>query len=314
MIYTVIPIAAVTAVIDHFFLGRVIKRSLPHSPEDLLLFSIFFVLPHIFASALMFADSEYLSTYRNRLIPGIIGVAMIMLMGPKVLGEYGFQLAFVIITVIHFSTQQLSLAKRGLRDPGFLYEAWRLLGIVSSVTMHFAIYRTHFSRTTMILISACLMALQIVITPLVSSQARSRDAALEFWILPVGGVLSLIGMKLGYFFFIILAGRLIHDLTAFAVYVVHDHNRNQVKRRNWIHRLFPRAIPSWFICPAAAVLVSLPLTLYQFKVSWGWNTVIAISLFHYFTESWAWRGGSAHRKFVAFGPAKKAKAALARAA
>jgi hypothetical protein len=101
--------------------------------------------------------------------------------------------------------------------------------------------------------------------------------------------------ELGYAVFVIMIPRFVHDITAFYIYAVHDHNRNLQTRHNYIYRSFAFASPL-ILCPVLAIAMSAVLESYVWFVA----PLLIITLLHYYTESFIWRGDSPHRRQVAF--------------
>ena len=80
-IYAVIPLCLVAVLLDSGLFHGALRRALPDSPEDLRLLSVFIVLPHIVASALSFAEQEYLGFYKQRLflaVPVVLGAVYVL--------------------------------------------------------------------------------------------------------------------------------------------------------------------------------------------------------------------------------------------
>jgi hypothetical protein len=101
--------------------------------------------------------------------------------------------------------------------------------------------------------------------------------------------------ELGYSVFVIMVPRFVHDITAFYIYAVHDHNRNLQARHNYIYRSFSFLSPL-ILCPALAIVLSAVLG----PNTWFVAPLIIITLLHYYTESFIWRGDTPHRRQIAF--------------
>ncbi len=46
-VYIIVPVSAITLLVDTLFFNQVLKASLPYSPSANRLFTVFFVLPHL---------------------------------------------------------------------------------------------------------------------------------------------------------------------------------------------------------------------------------------------------------------------------
>ncbi|MCB0360942.1 MAG: hypothetical protein KDD44_14940, partial [Bdellovibrionales bacterium] len=102
--------------------------------------------------------------------------------------------------------------------------------------------------------------------------------------------------RIDYSFFLILLPRVIHDLTAFAFYMVHDANRNAGSRSpNLIYRFlrFSRISPA-VLGPLLALGIALPITL-QSSQQVGLQIIFVLASTHYLTETVTWRRGTPHR-------------------
>jgi hypothetical protein len=103
----------------------------------------------------------------------------------------------------------------------------------------------------------------------------------------------------GYLFLAILIPRVVHDVTGWMFYLTHDRNRNLEETRNALYRvLAPSHLPIAVTVPALAIGVNVTLDLIPGRVYDP--IVLAVSLFHYYTESFMWKRDAVHRRSVGF--------------
>ena len=106
---------------------------------------------------------------------------------------------------------------------------------------------------------------------------------------------AVLALYTGFPLFVILLPRIVHDTTAFIIYINHETNRSTPRRKLFLYRAIP-SLPIW-------------ATLLTFSLLWGaaltysgtWITVwiaIGLALVHYLTEAFTWRHGSLHRKYL----------------
>ena len=104
-----------------------------------------------------------------------------------------------------------------------------------------------------------------------------------------------------YPFFTILAPRLIHDLSGFYFYVVHDQNRNFEQPRNLVLRLFRfTRLPIAVLSPLVAIGLANVLMELRGPLPFVSNLLLCLGFFHYYTEGFMWKRESIHR--LALGP------------
>jgi hypothetical protein len=119
-----------------------------------------------------------------------------------------------------------------------------------------------------------------------------------------------------YFFLAILAPRVIHDLTAFYIYITHDKNRVSAANHSGLYHLSRKfGVHIVWLWPAMAVVLAYFLQ-YQLDNSiqwaasrvWDIKTPIMVALavvtffdlLHYYTESFTWGKASPYRNYIKF--------------
>lgn len=105
----------------------------------------------------------------------------------------------------------------------------------------------------------------------------------------------------GYPFLLVLIPRFIHDATAFAVYAVHDHNRNLTTKHNVIYRvLAPLHISPALLCIPLAIGLSWYFTANQYESVPVMIFLLFFALLHYYMEAYMWKREAPHRQNVIF--------------
>ena len=293
-IYLIVPLAWLTVLVDVVCLGGHLRRALPASPEELTWFTAFFVLPHILASQFSFYDREYVRAYRQPLLWGVpLVLAAAGLLYVLDAGSAG--LVFIAVTMWHVIAQQVGIAGALAGRPSRAFEWWKWLTVAV-----FTLGVTGMAGTWLNWIGAPLMA---ITTMLIAGAARAAAPGVGrhyLWATHAMSLSASVFVAGGYSFFAILVPRVVHDVTGWAFYLTHDHNRNREVPHNALYRALGFSVlPVPLVVLASAIAVNV---LMDRGLGRAYEPVIlAVSLFHYFTESFMWRRHSMHRRYVALG-------------
>jgi hypothetical protein len=309
-LYSIIPIAVAVVLLDIFFFNGALKGKLPHSPDDLLVFAVFFNLPHIVASSLCFADVEYLKYYRLRIIAPILIVLGSLVFFPTLFLNPVFSAAVYLWTVIHVIGQQFGMIRLMGKNSSKLLGLWKWVAIALGAVVYFGTYVSgaQIGHTDEWVRKATLLGGWTLAVPFswlawkIYSKAESelgkRSVLGNFAMM-----LSVVVLyQLGYSFFLVLIPRVIHDLSAFIFYTAHDLNRNRFHTPNLVYRaLRATGLPMRLLSPSIAIAIALPLTYYYHRdVIWAYKAAIALTLFHYYTDRFVWKNGSPLRQSISF--------------
>lgn len=354
-LYLVIPVSIAIVLIDLVFLDSYLRYDvLPANPASLMLWVIIFNLPHIFSSFITLADKEYLSFYRERftkamvvilsVVIGITYVAPIIL--PQNIADGLYTALFVFFggyTMYHVLSQQFGLGMMMMRQPpSRVFEAWRWTGTIATTLMYFLVlfkYMFSFwvfdmdSADIALYVAAFFVVVSVLLGSLLASKTQQK---VGFWYVQGNNLMLIVLWVLVYMdysFFVIAIPRIIHDLTAFIIYSVHDQNRNQHEYKNNIYRAL-RFIPlkPLLLCSLLAMVVAMSFqcTLFFIDIGIGFSgygggecivqnyyapegtTTLPQSmrlgvllfficgLFHYYIEGFVWKRDSIHRHSVTF--------------
>jgi hypothetical protein len=304
-LYAIVPLSLGIMLLDVALLGGWLKRALPSTPESLLVFSLFFNLPHIAASAVTFVDRDYLARYGRRVTSAALGIAALIAAFPGLVDLPVFNAALYLWTVVHVVGQQFGMTRLMGRVPESAHRPWRWSGFVLATLIYFgSVADEMLPRGGERLVhAACWMAFPVflyfsvkVIRAIEGSRARSYALANVAMMATV-----LAAYSLGFAFFVVLIPRVLHDLSAYVFYVSHDANRNAREPRNSVYRALSfTGIPAWALGPLVSLAIAAPLTLHADE-SWSIRIAVALTLFHYYTDGFAWKNGSPHRDHIVLG-------------
>lgn len=315
-LYAVIPLSVAIVAFDLLIFDRhLLLNYLPYAPEQWPYWTLVFGLPHIVASLLTMADREYIGHYRRILLWPLVGFALIAaagLYGPQPIGKQTLFTVVAFYTVYHVLSQQLGLTLMMLgTPPSRTFLAWKWTAILAGAAMYTLVFGHYYGMRRVWLgpvnlydvlhyAAGFLTAGVIVLAFRLGKLGRHRIGSWYMW----GNVALLVAsfalLELRYTVFVVIMPRIIHDITAFTVYITHDANRNRRDPRNLLYRLthFTR-LPPWIVLPATALAVAYLLTT-NTQVVWVNMAVVTISFLHYYFEGFIWRNPNPHRLQVAF--------------
>jgi hypothetical protein len=286
---------------------------LPHYqiPEQIPYWMVFFGLPHILASFQTVFDREYLSYYKKQILP-VLAICLLPFVAYKLgVSPKSIFITYFILTVYHIVSQQhgIALATANLRNnPIAKICKWLIvaMGIVAYLKSYFAADLNN-SETFALLLALT----EFLSTPLLTAmtlaagyllwQRRAEPMAaimLAVYLLPFILALIII-LKTAYVLIGLMIARILHDVTAFVIYIKHDTNRNRKVRKNLLYRLFS-FLPVWLLVPALAIAASAGIGQLARHVEFFMWLVIGISIAHYYIECFIWRSGTPHRRYFAW--------------
>ena len=291
----VVPAGVGLPLLDAFFWGGWLRSTLPADPSEWVVWALFFNAPHLIASELTLFDREYFAHYRRHILIGgglCIGVVALVTL---TMDEAHAAILGIVVTNYHIMAQQAGLTRPIGGVSGRWVSAWKWLAVMELNLL----VLVPLGPVVHLLAALLLVPLGVVAVRLMR---RARDGTGRLYIL-ASFVMFVAFAPLattGYGFFAIAMARIVHDVTAFAVYTTHDRNRNVDRPHNLIYRgLRFLRLPVWVVLPLLSVILAYLLS----HAGGGQGLVLfiaPIALFHYFMESLMWRGESPHRRAVAF--------------
>jgi hypothetical protein len=303
-VYAIIPLSILMILVDVLFLNRYLQKTLPLRPESLVWFALVFELPHIFASAILLADVEYIRFYGKKIILGLVILAMSLFVLPLFIP---FRVIFALVgvfTIYHVIGQQLGINGALLRKKGRLFNTWKVCCIIIGSLLFWGALMQKSSFGDYFWIIQTLPALLFIYALYLGKHLKAGGVpkiGLDYMRLNHLMILSaLIFFWIGYPFFVLLIPRVVHDLTAFAYYITHDKNRNSLKCKNIIHIPFRKlGIPIYLITPLLAIIMGVA---FRHVLHADYHRMVWIyyflSAFHFFTEAFSWKSGTPHRAHI----------------
>jgi hypothetical protein len=289
-LYLLVPICALILALDELAWHGALRKMLPPTPNALVGFTAVFVLPHIFASLFTFADREYLAAYRSRLSWGV-PVILALTAGLFWIGGPLPGVVFWATTLWHVLAQQTGIARVFVKSPGPLVSVWGWSLVVAFTGGGIGLFWQPAMLPSMVL-----LGVSTLLCMPVALRTKTRIGFFYIWGTQSMAVLTAVAAVVGHPFLAILLPRVVHDVTAFLFYVVHDHNRNRETKHNFVLRSFTFTRLPVFVL---ALLVPLSVNLaFQLSTAGLQSVVIALSFFHYFTESFMWKRHALHRRQV----------------
>lgn len=321
-IYAVIPLCAVLYAVDRGLLGGAIREALPHNPDHLLIYGLLFGWPHILASNVILAtNAEYRNVYGKRAV-----IASLIIIAFFVIGN--FALPYVVLsvvaataTIIHVLKQQIGIGAGAARLKGWLYPAWGWTGILAGVALYNTLYLeddlASYERV-LGLTSLALTGVVVILAVACHRRITSRMGKTFLWSNTALVVVPVTLHFAGYDIFALAIPRIIHDTTAFAFYVAHDHNRHRGAPKNPLFRAAAR-IPGgiYWVSPALAVGLAFGIERYgdglldvitagasssAFPQAASIGVLGFLAMLHYYTEAFTWKAGSPYRRHVSIKP------------
>lgn len=317
-IYAVIPLCAALYLVDRGLLGGAIRDALPHNPDHLLIYGLLFGWPHILASnVILVSNADYRRAYGLRALIASAVIIAFFVIGNFALPYIVLSVVAATATIIHVLKQQIGIGAGAARLKGWLYPAWGWCGILVGVALYNALYLEDDLASYQRVLEGASLVLAggvAILAWLCHRRIGSAMGRTFLWsntaliLLPVGFYFA------GYSIFALAIPRIIHDTTAFAFYVAHDHNKHRGAPKNPLFRVAAK-LPGgiFWLSPALAVGLAFGIERYgdglldaltSGAASATFPQAVSIGLLgffamlHYYTEAFTWKAGSPYRKHV----------------
>lgn len=314
-LYAVIPLSLSIVVIDVFLLEQAwLDSYLPSYPNNWAFWTVIFGLPHIVASLVTMADREYVAHYRHSLTWPLLIFAFISMLGVAGPQPLSYNLLFGVValyTGYHVLAQQLGLTLMMMNTaPSRAFKAWKWIALVAGVALYLAVFRelglgqvwlgSIYLDQFLAYLGGALSVVLVCLSVYVHRQSRTRIGRWYMWanVAMIGTVFWV--NELGYTLFVVLIPRIIHDITAFSVYITHDMNRNRAEPRNAVYRAarFTR-LPPIVLLPLLSIGIAYGLTVNE-RYPLAAVVITTITFLHYYFEGFIWRGPNPHRQNCSF--------------
>ena len=297
--YWVVPLGIAAPLLDRFVFDGALQKVLPQHPDQLLLWTVIFNVPHLIASELLLLDKEYLRFYRRPLLWALGAVAVLWVACALVPPVPALWIA-TAITIYHVLGQQVGILRMmGGGDPGPLLACYRLLAVVIAMIAYAMLIPAIVDSPVNLrsLTVVCLVLLTLCFAGIWRRLENTRariyllaNHAMFFAFVPL--------VSTGYAFFFLLMPRVVHDLSAFSFYVVHDTNRNRGQTRGLLYHLFGfTGLPPWVLLPSASIGIGWVVS--ELDPTSALHPIALISFFHYIMEAITWRRSGLHRHSIA---------------
>lgn len=317
--YLIVPLCFGVMLIDQMWLDGAWHKIIPHTPYAFFWYAIFFNLPHIVCSSVMLLNKEYINHYRLPLGLIVAGALLVTLGGAALFKAFqvppleGYILSigvFAAVTLYHVFMQQLGINKLFARSGSLAFNVIAWSNILPGTAAYLLMFMYGMPAAMSIypnLHQGAVLAGAICITLAVPFYVvcwqKSQTQAGRMY-LTANAALSLASFYAiyhEYWIFALVMPRIVHDLTAFTVYINHDHNRYLEKRAQShpiYSPLYKFGLPAFVLTPLIAIAIALPIT--KGYVNVGWAAFYVLALIHYATESMVWKNGTPHRRYLAF--------------
>ena len=312
LLYTILPVVWAMVYLDKALFDSSIYYALPFRPEVWVVWIYVFGMPHVFASMQTMMDREYLEFYGWRLA----GIVLFFLALPATIttitGPMALFIIFTAFIVYHTITQQFGLALAALKTkPGALFFAWKWGAVGVGLVLYSMLYTLPFpialdyysdQRNLMVSMSQILLAISLGAGALLLWTNRSNRPG-QIYIIANSAMIAteFLLFSYGYYAFMVIVGRFIHEFTAWPIYATHDHNRNLTSKPNFLYRAAGLTrIPVIGLSIILAFALGIAFTYSASVFSVIAPLIVSFSLIHYYTESFMWKRGSIHRRHLAF--------------
>lgn len=297
-IYSIIPVVILFIAADLWLNDLQLSRALPADPHSMQWFTMFFMLPHIFASLFTFVDRDYLVAYRDRLVVSVPVILMVVIVVPLLFNAPLLQLIVAVYTLFHLISQQTGIAAMIARNKSAVYHAWKWVSFFAVLMISVLAQANVPGFRDLLYLALPFFILFYGALTLLSARQSKTVAGARYIAANSAMIVICYGLALARLpFFVILIMRVVHDVTAFYFYISHNANRNRERHLNLISRLRKWVrLPEYVFTPLMGVLCTFLAT-----VVLGEGILFAIiflGLLHYYWEGVMWKQGSPHRASI----------------
>lgn len=272
-LYLCLPLCLLIALIDRLLFKQQLQQLLPHSPQSLFIFALFFGLPHIIAShTILLSNKDYLLHFKQHLLAISVAIITFILLSQFILPYALAYFIFAAITILHVLRQQFGLTRSIAGLQGKAYQRWMWSGILAGIAIYTAVFMfTLLNNEQINLLKLTAFCLCLFFLLQGCQLYRSAHPGLGRLYLVSNTFLvpcSLALYLMGYSFLTILCPRIIHDCTAFLIYINHDHNRRHINTGNLLYNYANKLKLPTFLVVAASVSIAYLLRWQGQQLSW----------------------------------------------
>jgi hypothetical protein len=314
-LYWIVPITAVAVAIDHFVLGG---RFLPYGQlrnlDELVQLNLFSGLPHVVASLITFADTEYWHHYQPRLRRGFLIAAALtavpLWLSPWLGGAFP-RIILMTYSMYHTMMQQVGLTALALQQrPTPAFTVWKRLSVLivmataALATTKVSLPSAAFDPLAIALGLLLVLHWCALIATIREGSAEATNPRAAVWSLWANSCMNTSAyalVLLDYTFLAVLVPRLIHDASGHIVYVTHDCNRNHPAPKNLVYNWlrFTR-LPPVILCPLVSVAIGTFISFSNSSYLFFYCLQVTTPYLHYYLEAFIWKRDTPHRRHVAW--------------
>lgn len=320
-LYAIIPLCLLLQLFDSWFWQGFLQQNLPSNPKHFLLFQIIFGTPHIVASSiLLVSNTEYLKLYKLKIILMTAAIIMVFGVGSLFLPYEALYVAVAAWTVYHVLKQQLGVGRSLYRLPDWVFYLLLWISVTAGIFIYIGIFMKNSLDAQLLewvkLVAGGLCA-GLVCTALLCERYLTTQSGRYFLWFNVLLVLSSFYLFVQHYYFLaILIPRLVHDVTAYIFYVVHDYNKHRRQPQNFMYRYAARChLPVFIVLPLCSIALTFVLQAYgdsavnaitelffgvEIRKAITLGLLGYLALMHYYTEAFTWKQGSPYRRFIGF--------------
>lgn len=311
-----LPISVLLYLIGiYLFNFHVLENIFSHDGLVYLKIILVIGLPHIISSFLTFMDKEYLLFYKKKIAFAFIftGIITYFFFHRDFLPVSIISLIlFEFLRVYHTYTQQFSLLRTFSKVSSLHFNLWRYSAILTPLLFIAKKYILKNFGLSFNMLPIIVMTLLVFFISSILLLKNSKQRETSFYI--YSSILIILCVLFSYYeqslFLVGLIFKLIHDLSAFYIYITHDQNRNEGKPKNFIYAFTGNFIK---LSSKNIMLINITLSLFiGFGISFdsmtnvsnnynellSFQLIIFFSILHYFIESFCWKKSAIHRKQI----------------
>ncbi|HEY8218821.1 MAG TPA: hypothetical protein VIF86_01860 [Methylobacter sp.] len=320
-LYAIIPLCLLLQLLDSWFWQGFLQQNLPSSPKHFLLFQIIFGTPHIVASSiLLMSNTEYLKLYKLKILMMTAAIIMVFGVGSLFIPYKALYVTVAAWTVYHVLKQQIGVGRSLYRLPDWAFYLLLWMSVAAGIFIYIGIFMKNSLDAQLLesirLAAGALCAGLVCVALLCERYVTTQPARYFLWSNVLLVLSSFYLFVQQYYFLAILIPRLVHDVTAYVFYVVHDYNKHHRQPKNSMYHYAARChLPIFIVLPLCSFALTFALQSYgddavnaitefffgvEIRKAITLGLLGYLALMHYYTEAFTWKQGSPYRRFIGF--------------
>jgi hypothetical protein len=320
-LYAIIPLCLLLQLLDSWFWQGFLQQNLPSSPKHFLLFQIIFGTPHIVASSiLLMSNTEYLKLYKLKILMMTAAIIMVFGVGSLFIPYKALYVTVAAWTVYHVLKQQIGVGRSLYRLPDWAFYLLLWMSVAAGIFIYIGIFMKNSLDAQLLesirLAAGALCAGLVCVALLCERYVTTQPARYFLWSNVLLVLSSFYLFVQQYYFLAILIPRLVHDVTAYVFYVVHDYNKHHRQPKNSMYHYAARChLPIFIVLPLCSFALAFVLQSYgddafnaitefffgvEIRKAITLGLLGYLALMHYYTEAFTWKQGSPYRRFIGF--------------